>query len=57
MLILMALCHHYLLHTYLQAALFISSWTKQKYKNDQLHHLSFNIRGQIFAQGPMQIYE
>lgn len=57
MLILMALCHHYLLHTYLQAALFISSWTKQKYKNDQLHHLSLNIRGQIFAQRPMQIYE
>lgn len=57
MLIIMVICHHYLLHTYLQAALFISSWTKLKSKNDQLHHLGLNIRGQIFAQGPVQIYE
>lgn len=37
-------------HLGLQAALFISSWSKLKYRNDKFHCLTLYIRGQIFAQ-------
>lgn len=39
----------------LQAALFISSWTKLKCINDQFHRLRLNIRGQTFAQWKLQM--
>lgn len=39
----------------LQAALFISSWTKLKCINDQFHRLCLNIRGQLFAQWKIQM--
>lgn len=39
----------------LQAALFISSWTKLKCINDQFHRLRLDIWGQTFAQWKLQM--